>query len=76
MKAICITNRNHDTPIRNGGNAILTIGKVYEVKLYGSFHFGSQYGVTADTGHPIVVPKYYFKLIDEYRQEQIEKILE
>ena len=75
MKAICITNRNHDTPIRNGGNAILTIGKVYEVKDNHDF-LGREYGVTADTGHPIVVPSYYFKLIDEYRQEQIEKILE
>jgi hypothetical protein len=76
MKSICLTNKNHDTPERNGANAMLTIGKIYEVKHYGSFHFDSQYGVTADTGHPIVVPKYYFKLIDEYRQEQIEKILE
>ena len=78
MKAICITNRNHDTPIRNGGNAILTIGKVYEVYEYLRIRkqLGGEYGVTADTGHPIVVPKYYFKLIDEYRQEQIEKILE
>jgi len=76
MKAICIRNKNWDTPQKNGRNAILTIGKVYEVKHYGSFHFDSQYGVTADTGHPIVVPEYYFKLIDEFRQEQIEKFLE
>ena len=75
MKAICITNRNHDTPIRNGRNAILTIGKVYEVKDNHDF-LGGEYGVTGDTGHPIVVPKYYFKLIEEYRKEQIEKILE
>ena len=34
MKAICITNRNLDTPERNGRNAILTIGKVYDVRCY------------------------------------------
>ena len=75
MKAICITNRNKETPSKNGRNAILTIGKVYEIKDLHDF-MGGEYGVTADTGHPIVVPKYYFKLIEEYRNELIEKILE
>jgi hypothetical protein len=72
MKAICITNRNHDTPIRNGGNAILTIGKVYDIRSYAWDH----YAVVSDAGRDIAVAKYYFKLIDEYRKEQIEKILE
>jgi hypothetical protein len=31
--------------------------------------------VVSDAGRNIVVPYYYFKLIDEYRKEQIEKIL-
>lgn len=75
MKAICVKNKNWDTPQKNGRNAILTIGKVYEVKDNHNF-LGGEYGVTADTGHPIVVPKYYFKLIEEYRNELIEKILE
>jgi len=75
MKAICVKNKNWDTPQKNGRNAILTIGKVYEVKDNHDF-LGGEYGVTADTGHPIVVPKYYFKLIEEYRNELIEKILE
>ena len=75
MKAICITNRNKETPSKNGRNAILTIGKVYDVKDNHNF-LGGEYGVTADTGHPIVAPKYYFKLIEEYRNELIEKILE
>ena len=75
MKAICVKNKNWDTPQKNGRNAILTIGKVYEVKDNHDF-MGGEYGVTADTGHPIVVPKYYFKLIEEYRNELIEKILE
>ena len=75
MKAICVKNKNWDTPQKNGRNAILTIGKVYEVKDNHNFS-GGEYGVTADTGHPIVVPKYYFKLIEEYRNELIEKILE
>jgi hypothetical protein len=73
MKAICITNRNHDTPEKNGRNAILTIGKIYDITL--AWHF-EDYLVTSDAGRDITVPKYYFKLIDEYRQEQIEKILE
>jgi hypothetical protein len=79
MKAICITNRNHDTPEKNGRNAILTIGKIYDITLAGSgagwWHF-EDYLVTSDAGRDITVPKYYFKLIDEYRQEQIKKILE
>jgi hypothetical protein len=73
MKAICITNRNLDTPERNGRNAILTIGKVYDITL--AWHF-EDYHVTSDAGHLIAVPKYYFKLISEYRQEQINKVLE
>ena len=72
MKAICITNRNHDTPIRNGGNAILTIGKIYDIRSYAL----DLYAVVSDAGRDIAVPYYYFKPIDEYRQEQIEKILE
>ena len=72
MKAICITNRNHDTPIRNGRNAILTIGKVYDIRSYALDY----YSVVSDAGRDIAVPYYYFKLIEEYRQEQIEKILE
>ena len=75
MKAICVENKNWDTPQKNGRNAILTIGKVYDVKDNHNF-LGGEYGVTADTGHPINVPKYYFKLIEEYRNELIEKILE
>jgi hypothetical protein len=75
MKAICITNRNHDTPESCGRMAILTLGKIYDVKDNHDF-LGGEYRVIADTGHPIVVPKYYFKLIEEYRKEQIEKILE
>jgi hypothetical protein len=83
MKAICITNRNHDTPERNGGNAILTIGKVYDVKCLYALNSTDEwelerkeYHVTSDAGRNIVVPYYYFKLISEYRKEQIEKILE
>lgn len=72
MKAICITNRNHDTPIRNGRNAILTIGKVYDIRSYALDY----YSVVSDAGRDIAVPNYYFKLISEYRKEQIEKILE
>jgi hypothetical protein len=72
MKAICLTNRNHDTPERNGGNAILTIGKIYDVRCYAWDH----YAVVSDAGREIAVPYYYFKLIDEYRKEQIDKILE
>lgn len=75
MKAICVINRYKGTPSKNGRNAILTIGKVYDVKDNHDF-LGGEYGVTADTGHPIIVPKYYFKPIDEYRQEQINKVLE
>ena len=75
MKAICITNRNHDTPIRNGRNSILTIWKVDEIRDLHDF-MGGEYRTTSDTGHPIVVPKYYFKSIEEYRNELIEKILE
>jgi hypothetical protein len=75
MKAICITNRNKETPSKNGRNAILTIGKVYDVKDNHNF-LGGEYGVTADTGHPINVPKYYFKLVSEMREELIDKILE
>jgi hypothetical protein len=75
MKAICIKNKNWDTPQKNGRNAILTIGKVYEIKDLHDF-MGGECGTTADTGHGIVVPKYYFKLIEEYRNELIEKILE
>ena len=75
MKAICVTNRNKETPSKNGRNAILTIGKVYEIKDLHDF-MGGEYRTTADTGHPINVPKYYFKLIEEYRNELIEKILE
>jgi hypothetical protein len=74
MKAICITNRNHDTPEKNGRNAILTIGKIYDIRSP-YYLFTNEISVVSDAGHPIAVPKYYFKLIDEYRQEQIEKIL-
>jgi len=74
MKALCITNRNHDTPEKNGRNAILTIGKVYDIRSH--YFLTNEYSVISDAGHPIVVPNYYFKLIDEFRQEQIEKILE
>ena len=83
MKAICITNRNHDTPEKNGRNAILTIGKVYDVaRMYSLDSMNEwtlerkEYHVVSDAGRNIVVPYYYFKLIDEFRQEQIEKILE
>ena len=84
MKAICITNRNHDTPEKNGKNAMLTIGKVYDVDVKCLYALDStdewelerkKYHVVSDVGHNIVVPYYYFKLIDEYRKEQIEKIL-
>ena len=71
MKAICITNRNKENPERNGANAMLTIGKVYDIRSY-AYH----YAVVSDAGRDIAVPNYYFKLIDEYRKEQIEKILE
>ena len=83
MKAICITNRSKQTPERNGRNAILTIGKIYDIICL--FNLNSmnewelddtEYHVTSDVGHRIVVPNYYFKLIDEYRKEQIDKILE
>ena len=83
MKAICITNRNHDTLERNGRNAMLTIGKVYDVQcLYGLDSYDEweldrqEYHVFSDTGHNILVPNYYFKLVDDFRKEQIEKILE
>jgi hypothetical protein len=82
MKAICLTNRNLDTPERNGRNAILTIGKIYDVRcLYALNSMNEwtlereEYHVVSDAGRNIVVPYYYFKLIDEYRKEQIEKIL-
>jgi len=74
MKAICINNRNHDTPERNGRNAMITIGKVYDIKS--DYFLTNEYSVISDAGHPIVVPNYYFKLMDYFRQEQIEKILE
>jgi len=72
MKAICLTNKNHDTSESCGRNAILTIGKVYDVRCYALDH----YAVVNDVGHNIAIPMYYFKFIDEFRQEQIEKILE
>ena len=74
MKAICLTNKNHDTPESCGRNAILTTGKIYDIRSH--YFLTNEYSVVSDVGHPIVVPMYYFKLIDEYRQEQIEKILE
>jgi hypothetical protein len=51
---------------------MLTIGKIYEVRCYAWDH----YAVVSDAGREIAVPYYYFKLIEEYRNEQIEKILE
>jgi hypothetical protein len=73
MKAICITNRNHDTPEKNCRNAILTIGKIYDIKSH--YFLTNEYSVVSDVGHNIVVPYYYFKFIDEYRENQIEEIL-
>jgi len=69
---ICIKNKNWDRPQKNGRNAILTIGKVYDIRSYALDY----YSVVSDAGRDIAVPYYYFKPIYEYRQEQINKVLE
>ena len=74
MKAICIANRDQDSPSTCGRMAILTLGKIYDIKSH--YFLSNEYSVISDAGHPIVVPNYYFKLMDDFRQEQIEMILQ
>ena len=75
MKAVCIEN----------SNASLTIGKIYDVEswedmssifsLSNNDEVLNRYLVISDIKVRISTPTYYFKPIEEYRNEQIEKFL-
>jgi hypothetical protein len=75
MKAICIEN----------SNASLTIGKIYDVEswedmssifsLSNNDEVLNRYLVISDIKVRISTPTYYFKPIEEWREEQIEEIL-
>lgn len=64
MKVICI---------RTGGTPKLTIGKIYQVKVYS---LDNKYvGVIDDSGELKNLRRDKFKPLDEFRSEQIEKVL-
>ena len=65
----------------------ITIGKVYTITIpeWADKHKPSyeelknrsekMVGLIDDTGEEILIPQDFFKLIDEYRQEQIDQLL-
>lgn len=85
LKAICIDNKESDSLTYN-----LTIGKVYTIVIpewanydykdidsEESFNswYEDQCGVIGDDGREILVPQSFFKLLDEWRREQIDQLL-
>ena len=68
MKAICIGNEDE-----TGFNSYLKIGKIYEIEMWRDT---GRCSVTDDSGRMHYAPVYWFKPIDQYRQEQINKVLE
>jgi hypothetical protein len=64
MKVICI---------RTGGTPKITIGKIYQVKVY---NLDNRYiGLIDDSGEFKNLRKDKFKPLDEFRSDQIEKVL-
>ena len=86
VKAICIENKEHTMGITYGS---LTIGKVYTIQMpewvdekdaekirqKPISYYTPQCGVMGDNGKELLVPQDFFKLIDEYRNEQINQLL-
>lgn len=74
MKAICI--RNEDD---NSMNHWFNIGKVYDIDIWKPVIIKELEGCCEaidDRGKRHTLPAYWFKPIDQYRQEQINKVLE
>ena len=70
VKAICIDNFENDS----WETYFLTIGKVYTINK--PTHTVTKHcGLKDDAGNDIVVPNYFFKLIDKHRNDQINQIL-
>lgn len=65
----------------------ITIGKIYTITIpeWADGHkpsyeelknrFENMVGLKDDTGEEILIPQDFFKLVDEHRKEQIERIL-
>lgn len=71
VKAICIDNVEYEN---DGWTYLLTIGKVYTITK--PTHTVTKHcGLKDDAGNDIVVPNYFFKLIDKHRNDQINQIL-
>ena len=68
MKAICIKNEDE-----TGFNHYMKIGGIYEIEVWGNL---GKCEVIDDYGKRHITPTNWFQPIDEYRKEQIEKILE
>jgi hypothetical protein len=68
MKAICIRNEDE-----TGFNSYLKIGKIYDIEMWSDL---GRCSFTDDYGRMHNAPDYWFISIDEYRQEQINKVLE
>lgn len=77
VKAICIDNVENDS----WETYHLTIGKVYTITKptetpYSPSHTVTKHcGLVDDAGNDIVVPNYFFKLIDKHRNDQIDQLL-
>ena len=70
VKAICIDNVENDS----WETYLLTIGKVYTITK--PTHTVTKHcGLVDDAGNDIVVPNYFFKLIDKHRNDQIDQLL-
>ena len=70
VKAICIDNVENDS----WETYLLTIGKVYTITK--PTHTVTKHcGLKDDAGNDIVVPNYFFKLIDKHRNDQINQLL-
>ena len=71
VKAICIDNVEYENDC---WTYLLTIGKVYTITK--PTHTVTKHcGLVDDAGEDIIVPNYFFKLIDKHRNDQIDQLL-
>ena len=75
VKAICIDNVEYEN---DSWTYLLTIGKVYTITKPThtvALRVTKHCGLVDDAGNDIIVPNYFFKLIDKHRNDQINQLL-
>jgi hypothetical protein len=75
MKAVCVTHDYLGEYSSFSVKKMLTIGKYYDVEEKESASGNKYYYLICDEGYKCYLSKSYFKLIDELRENKLNKIL-